>query len=292
MDKTEFKGKNVFITGASQGLGYAIAKGFLQNGANVFLCARSKTKLQKVYDEFIKIKEPSQKIIILPIDLSKEDQCEKAVEYFFHNFTKVDILINNAGIIGPKGPLENSNWLEWKYAMNINLFGSIYLIFKFLPHFKEQNSGTIIQLSGGGATSPLPYMSAYATSKAALIRFIETISLELKEFNITANSIAPGPLNTRILDEFLEAGPKNVGEEFYKKALLQKETGGAPLKKAVDLCLYLASETSPKVTGKLISAIWDDWENIKEFFDELKDSDVYTIRRITAKDRSFSWGDL
>lgn len=292
MSKDNLLGKNAFITGASQGLGYEIAKGFISMGANIFLCARSDIKLRKVYEEFQQLKHPEQKIVIFPIDISIEAQCDKAIEYFFESFNKIDILINNAGIIGPKGLFDNSEWLQWKYAMNVNFYGSVYLIFRFLPHFKKQRSGSIIQLSGGGATSPLPNMTAYAASKAALIRFIETISIELKPFNITANSIAPGPLNTSILEEFIEAGPEKIGKEFYQKVLKQKETGGAPLKKAVDLCIYLASDNAPKVTGKLISALWDDWENFKDFFHELDNSDVYTIRRITAKDRSFSWGDL
>ena len=113
---------------------------------------------------------------------------------------------------------------------------------------------------------------------------------ELEDFNIKANCIAPGPLNTNMLDEYLNAGPEKIGLDFYRKVKNQKESGGAPSEKAVNLCIYLGYELSPFVTGKLISAIWDDWSNIDSFLEELSNSDVYSLRRITAKDRNFNWG--
>ena len=286
------KGKNALVTGSSEGLGFEISKGFLKNGANLFMCSRSKEKLANAISELKKIKSSDQKIHYLVADVSKESNCEEIFSEFFCTFSKIDILVNNAGIIGPKGKFENLDWLKWKYAVEVNLFGSSFLIYKFITEFKKQNFGTIIQISGGGATSPLPNLSAYACSKAAIVRFIETISLELKEFNVSANSIAPGPLNTQILDEFIQAGPDGVGIDFYKKALKQKQNGGAPVKKTVDLCIALAKNKVPLISGKLISSIWDDWDNFEKFANELNSSDVYTLRRITARDRNFAWGDL
>ena len=140
---------------------------------------------------------------------------------------------------------------------------------KLIPKFKENNFGRIIQISGGGATSPLPLQSIYAASKAAVVRLIETISLEVKEFNISANCIAPGQLNTRIMNEYLNAGPDKIGKPFYEKVKKQFNSGGAPIEKAVNLALALASEDYPLLRGKLISAIWDDWENFNKYEKEL-----------------------
>ena len=167
--------------------------------------------------------------------------------------------------------------------------GSAYLVKKLIPTFKKNNFGRIIQISGGGATSPLPLQSIYAASKAAIVRFIETISLEVKEFNISANCIAPGQLNTKIMDEYLKAGPDKIGKSFYEKVQKQFKSGGAPIEKAVNLALALATEKYPFLRGKLISAIWDDWENFYKFKKELNSSDVYTLRRIIDKDRGFNW---
>src|SRR4029077_8750505 len=93
--------------------------------------------------------------------------------------------------------------------------GSVCFARQVLPHFKSRSYGKIVQLSGGGATNPLPRLSAYAASKAAIVRFAETLALEVHEHHIDVNSIAPGALNTRLLDEVLEAGPAEGGGGFH-----------------------------------------------------------------------------
>ncbi len=160
-----------------------------------------------------------------------------------------------------------------------------------MPHFKHQAYGKIIQLSGGGATSPLRRISAYAASKAAIVRFAETVALECRDFNIDINSIAPGALNTRLLDDVLSAGPEKVGEQFYAAAINQKEKGGVPLARGGELAVFLASRASDGITGKLVSAVWDDWPAWPDHLDAIQESDVYTLRRITGRDRNLRWGD-
>ena len=108
---------------------------------------------------------------------------------------------------------------------------------------------------------------------------------------IDVNCIAPGALNTRMLDEVLEAGPSKVGKDFYERAVKQKKAGGAPLDKGADLALFLASSASDGITAKLISAVWDNWEEWPKHLDELSQSDVYTLRRVAGRDRGFEWGD-
>jgi 3-oxoacyl-[acyl-carrier protein] reductase len=130
----------------------------------------------------------------------------------------------------------------------------------------------------------MPGMSAYAASKAALVRLSETIAFELKKFNIYVNAIAPGAMNTRLLDDILENGKDKVSEDYYERLLKQKESGGTPLSKGAELCVYLASDESDGVTGKHVSAVWDDYKTLHKHLDIL-DSDIYTLKRIVPEDR-------
>ena len=185
-------------------------------------------------------------------------------------FSRVDVLVNNAGVYGPKGLIEEVAWDEWEHAVRVNLFGSVLCCRAVLPHFRANGYGKIIQLSGGGATSPLPRLSAYAASKAAVVRFAETLAEELDGTGIDVNAIAPGALNTRLLDEVLEAGPERVGDSFYERALEQRSSGGTPLDLAARLAVFLASGASDGITGKLISAPWDPWEELPAHADDLR----------------------
>ncbi len=292
MENEILKGKTAIVSGASSGIGLKISERFIEKGANVIICSRSEKNLKFAYDHLKILKKKYQKIFIQKTDIAKTDEIDLLLENSFKEFKKIDILINNAGIIGPKGKFEELNWEEWKYALETNFLGSAYFIKQLLPHFKKNNYGRIVQLSGGGATQPVPFQSIYAASKAGIVRFIETIASEISEFNITANCLAPGALNTKITDELLQAGPEKLGKKIYEKVLKQKESGGAPMEKAVSLALALSTNDYPKLNGKLISAIWDDWENIHNYYEILNQTDVYTLRRITAKDRNYSWGDL
>jgi 3-oxoacyl-[acyl-carrier protein] reductase len=123
------------------------------------------------------------------------------------------------------------------------------------------------------------------------VRFAETLAEEVRADQIDVNAIAPGALNTRLLDEVLAAGPDKVGQSFYERALRQKEQGGAPLERGAALAVFLGSAASDGITGKLISAIWDPWEDFGQHLDDLKKTDIYTLRRIVPKDRGLQWGD-
>jgi NAD(P)-dependent dehydrogenase (short-subunit alcohol dehydrogenase family) len=136
----------------------------------------------------------------------------------------------------------------------------------------------------------MPFFSAYAASKAAVVRYVETLALELIEHGIDCNSIAPGALNTRLLDEVLAAGPDRVGKAFYEASLKQKATGGDSPEQAAELCVFLASTASDGITARLISAKWDPWGELPRYRDDLAGSDLYTLRRIVPADRGKDWG--
>lgn len=286
------KGKCAIITGASQGLGYEVAKQFITEGADIMICARNAEALYQAQQELIKFADNHCKVFAKPTDVSQLEQVESLVTATLNEVDKIDVLIANAGVYGTKGLIDEIDWNEWSKAIDINLKGTVIQCRAILPHFKKNNVGKIVILSGGGATKPMPYLSAYAASKAAVVRFAETLAEEVKEFNIDVNTIAPGALNTRLLEEILQAGPEKVGKLFYEQSLKQQLQGGTPLGVGASLCTFLASPASDGITGKLISAVWDPWKNLSDYIDELKNSDIYTLRRIVPKDRGKNWDEI
>lgn len=285
------EGRFAVITGANQGLGKAIAQMYVDAGASVYICARGTELLEKTRDELVRRTVGHQQVCCAKVDVAKSDDITSFFEQVFLEFPQLDILVNNAGIYGPKGVIEEVDWDEWVEAIKINLFGAVLACRAVLPHFKKNRYGKIINLSGGGATNPLPRISAYASSKAAVARFSETLAEELRGSGIDVNLIAPGALNTKLMQEVIDAGPEKVGEEFYNKTLKQQQEGGTPLEKGANLAVFLGSSLSDGITGKLISAIWDPWERFPEHLSELSSSDLYTLRRIVPKDRGKNWGD-
>lgn len=279
----ELKNKSAIITGASRGLGKEIAVQFVEKGASVAICARSERELGDTVEELNRIKTNAQLVFSSVVDIANQSCVAAFARNSLNALGKIDILVNNAGVYGPKGNVDIVDVAEWIRAFEINVFGIIFMCQEVIPLLKRNNTGKIINLSGGGATSPLPGLSAYAASKSAVVRLTETMALELKENNIFVNAIAPGALNTRMLDEIIEDGKDKLPFEFYERALKQKETGGTPLSLGAELCVYLASSESDGITGKLVSAVWDDWRNLHLRLDELK-SDIYTLRRIVIEE--------
>ena len=189
-------------------------------------------------------------------------------------------LINVAGVQPPIGAFEQSALEDWDRNISINLSGTVNMIRGVLPFIKSAEGGKIINFSGGGATFSRPNFSAYAVSKTAVVRLTEILAAELRRYNIDVNAVAPGAINTVMLDEIIEAGAQ-AGDE-HEKARKRKNEGGDPVDRIIDLCRFLISSESDGISGKLISAIWDDYKDAK-FLERLKtDSDFCTLRRIDA----------
>jgi 3-oxoacyl-[acyl-carrier protein] reductase len=268
----EINKKNILLTGATKGLGFEILNYYVSKGYNLILISKNKKKL-------LNLKKKYKKIInlnIFAVDLAKVERLNNTIKKIIKKFKKIDILINNAGVWGPIGNFDKNNWKKWLEALNINLISSSYLIKSVLPIMKKNNFGRIVQLSGGGATSPMPNFSSYAVSKTAVVRLVETISEECRSFNININAVAPGPMNTNMLNIALKSGKEKVGEYHYNKLLQQKRKGGVGFYRTLSLIDFLIRNR--KVSGKLISAIWDPWNKIN-FKKKIKNKDIYTLRR-------------
>lgn len=282
------KDKNVIITGGSIGFGKALAEKFLSEGANVSICSRNEQQLFDTKSELTS-KFPNQTILAKKCDVSIEKDVKEFISYSLDAFKTIHVLILNAGVYGPMGPIETVSLDEWRKSIDINLFGVLLPCRELIPHFKQNKYGKIIVLSGGGATNPMPNLSSYATAKAAIVRLVETLSKELSSYNVDINAIAPGAMSTRMIEQVIDAGPEIVGDEFFKKNQNWKQNGATSMELGTNLAVYLSSDDSNGVTGKLISAQWDDWKNFGNHLDDLQNSDIYTIRRIVLEDRNKKW---
>lgn len=273
-------GRTALITGSSRGLGATIAKQFVLEGADVIITARSGEELNQVADALRRDCRDGQSVWPLTCDVSETAEVDRFFEQVGSRISKLDALVNNASIFGPMGNLEVVSWAEWVETMKVNVIGTAYMCRMAIPLLKKSERGKVVNISGGGAAKPMPSLCAYATSKAAVMRFTEELAEELRAFNIDVNSVAPGPLNTRFVDEAIAAGPERLGLPLYEVIMNIRESGGTPFELGANLCVYLSSRLSDGVTGKSISARFDDWENLHERVSELDSSEIYTMRRI------------
>ena len=280
------KDKVAIITGSSIGIGKAIAIAYAKEGARLVLTSRTKSELELTKQEIANIS--NTKVEILSADVSDSEAVAALVNFTLKKFGNIDILVNCAGIYGPIGLVTEIDSTKWLETVKINLFGTFLCMQAVLPVMMRNKKGKIVNMSGGGGASPLPRFSAYGTSKAGVIRLTETVANEVKDYQIDINAIAPGAVNTRLLDEALAAG-ESAGKDMLAKSIKQKQEGGVPPEKVAELAVFLASAKSDGISGRLISLLWDDWQKMPHHLGEIMDSDLYTMRRIVPKDRGYEW---
>jgi len=280
------KDKISIITGGSRGIGKAIAIAFAKEGSHLVLTSRTEAELEATKREIEN--SSSTRVEIFRADVSQPKEVKDLVDFTLVKFATIDVLVNCAGVQAPIGLVADINSEKWIQTIGINLYGTFLCIKAVLPTMMENKKGKIIDFSGGGAVSPRPRFSAYSASKAAVVRLTEIIAEEVKEYNIDINVVAPGAVNTRLLDEVLEAG-EAAGKEELAKAIKQKQEGGVPLEKVAELAVFLASSKSDGLSGRLISLLWDNWREILQHLDIIMSSDIYTMRRIIPRDRGYDW---
>jgi len=275
--KDVLNGRVAIITGAGRGIGRTIALAFSRLGASLTLAARTESELSETVKLCQDIGAQAQAVVT---DVTDWDQVQNLVVAAFREYGEVDVLVNSAGIYGPIGPTIDVDLDAWKRGVEVNLYAPLYLCRALMPHFMQRRQGKIILLGGGGATAPLPNFSSYAASKAGLARLADTLAEELKPYNVQVNVIAPGLVDTRLQDEVLQAGNRAGG--LYEKIKQARETGKGAVSPeiAADLAVFLASEASGKLTGKLIAAPYDPWREWEGKGDELNATPMYTLRRL------------
>ena len=272
MNRT-MKDKSVLITGAGRGIGKRLAMGFAEAGAKVGLLARSQAELDLAK---LEIEQAGGIVIRLRADVRNLDEMAHAVERLRASFDSLDILIAAAGMQGPIGPFLSSKPKAWNETVETNLIGVANACRAALPPMIDQRSGKIILIAGGGAAYSRPNFTAYAASKSAVVRFGECLADEVSEHNVQVNTIAPGGAYTTMTDEILLAGEEKAGRKEIEEAERVRITGGVAPEKQTQLAMFLASEKSNHISGKLIH-VNDDW---KRFEQDSMNPELYTLRRV------------
>jgi len=274
----ELKNKVVVITGGGQGIGRNLAIEFAKKQAKVVICARNKKDIYSIKKE---IGIFGGRCSGFSVDVSDNNRVDKFFNNVLKKYRKIDVLINCAGIYGPIGSLEKNDMTFWNKTLDINVFGTANCIHSVIPSMKKRKQGRIINFCGGGVGSNKikPNFSAYVTSKSAIVGLTEVMANELKASGIQVNAISPGAVNTRLLDQVL-ASKNLAGEQFFKESIEQKKKGGTPPEKSAKLCLFLATSGANFITGKLLSAVWDDYDNFKKIQKDIMNTSLYTMRRI------------
>lgn len=274
-----FSGKYIVVTGGTRGIGKAVAKNFFDLGATVLICSRSKKEIESTVSE---IDQTKKRFFGIKADVSKIADCKNLINFAIKTFGAVDILINNAAILGEIGEFEKNNLKNWAKTIKVNLLGTVYCSRFVIPYMKKFGNGRIINFAGGGVggKKTLPNFSAYYTSKIAIVGFTETIAAEIKEYNLQINCISPGPVNTGITDYLISQGAEKAGEAMYQNALNQKKSNKNSPQSAINMINFLCSGKANHITGRLISCKWDSFTFLKKLN---KEGDTYKIRRIDGQ---------
>jgi NAD(P)-dependent dehydrogenase (short-subunit alcohol dehydrogenase family) len=271
----DLTGRRVLVTGASRGIGRECARLLGELGAVVVAVARSRAAVEEAVAGL-----PGEGHRAVALDVGDEAGWEAAAEE--GALEGVAGLVSAAAVLSPVGPLGSYAPSEFWATMRVNVLGTLMAVHHCRGSL-EAARGAVVTFAGGGATSPQPRYDAYATSKAAVARLSENLALELAERGVRVNAVSPGFVATDIHAATLDAGPGLAGEGYFASTERQLDAGGVPARRAAELTAFLLSEAAHGITGRLLSAPWDPWED-PAFQRRLREEpDLATIRRIDGQ---------
>ena len=271
----ELLNKVCLVAGASGTIGSSVAKCFYREGAHLALTYRTDGP-DGLREEMV---GGPGRVDFYKLDVTDWEQVQVTIREVENAFSGIDVLVNCTGTVGPIGAFETLDIRAWVKTIETNLIGSVHLARAVLPRMKERGRGKIVLFSGGGASYARPYFTSYSSSKAALVRFAESLAQELESANIQVNAVAPGPVNSRMWSE-MRAASASGGPTLLQELKRMDETGGVSPDRAAQLAALLASDRSNGLSGRLLSAVWDDWEHLEGHIDRIAASDVWTLRRV------------
>jgi 3-oxoacyl-[acyl-carrier protein] reductase len=261
------------VTGGGRGIGKRLAIGFASAGAHVAIIARSRAELDLTK---LEIEHAGGSAARFEGDVRDREFVTEAVNRATAHFGKpVGVLICAAGIQGPIGPITEADPQKWWDVLDVNLRGTFHAVRAALPGMIEARCGKILAISGGGAAKPRPFFTAYAASKAALVRMMESLADEVRDHNVQVNCMSPGGTYTAMTDEILRAGER-AGWRDLEVARQVQMTGGVAPQRQLKLAMFLSSPKSNHISGRMIH-VEDDWERLA---DVTLTPEAYTLRRM------------
>ncbi len=277
-----------YISGATGFAGSKIADHLALQGFDLLVGGKDSIKLQSLKEKLSE-KYPKVRISSFTCDLSRPDFWEENSSSLKNFYVKN--YINCSGVQGKLGPVSEISYEETVHVFNVNLFSSIFFTNLFAENIKIDQELSIIHFSGGGSTGPRPLFIPYSLSKTSLVRFVENFAAENMSKRIRINAIAPGVMPSRMQEEIMRT-PGMEKSQDYLVAEKSLSIENSVTTKLFELCDFLVSDKSRGISGKLISSNWDNWPEWPKHLAELESSDLYTLRRITGRDRGCDWGDL
>ncbi len=286
MATPELAGRRILVTGGSMGIGYACAQACLEAGARVLICARTERPL---YDALSRLRDLYPCSVVAEVaDVSVPAQVELLFDAAAARIGGVDGVVHCAAVLGPIGPVVDTDATEWLEAVRVNLFGTFLVAREGCRRMGESGGGRMVLFSGGGASSAFPRFSAYACSKVGVVRFAETLAEEMRLHDVEVNCLAPGFVLTRMLDKTMEAGDR-AGAEYHERVKRQMEAGGTPATVAARAVVFLLSDRAKGITGRFVAAAHDGWETWPDHLEEIQGTDLFTLRRLLPRDRGMDW---
>jgi NAD(P)-dependent dehydrogenase (short-subunit alcohol dehydrogenase family) len=268
------QGRRILVTGGSKGIGREVALAAADAGGEVVVAARGEEAVQATLADL-----PGDGHRGVVLDVAIEASWDAAINDIGRPLHGV---VAAAGVLSPVGGPDHYPPEEFLDTVKINLYGTWLAVAVCLPALRATGDGAIVTFSGGGATAPLPRVHAYAASKAAIVRLTENLAHELAEDRITVNAIDPGFVATSIHDVVLKAGPERAGP-LLPRTERQLAEGGVPTRASAELAVFLLSDEARGISGKLISAEWDDWRDAEFRARLVADPDLATLRRIDGQ---------
>ncbi len=277
----------VVVTGGSMGIGFACARRLAAEGAQLVLCARGAEALERAAAA-LRTEFPKATVRAQTADVSVGADVERVLDTAAA-LGELHGVVHAAAVLGPIGPTVDVNPDAWLEAVRVNLFGS-FLVARAACRrlMAARRPGSIVLFSGGGGTGPFPNYSSYASGKAAVVRFTETLAQEVAPAGIRVNCVAPGFVVTRMHEATLRAG-EAAGHDYLERTKRELASGGVNPELAARAVAFLLSDKARGVTGRLLAAPWDDWTSWPGHLEEIQDSDLFTLRRIVPRDRGRDW---
>ncbi|MYC34059.1 MAG: SDR family oxidoreductase [Chloroflexi bacterium] len=273
-DSKRLDGRVALITGGGRGIGQAIARAYAAEGAKLALAARTDGELQEtaacIRDQY------DADVITVLANVTDRAQVENAVAQTMHRYGVIDVMVNNAGNTGQIGPLWTLDPDRWANTIAVHVLGTYYGCRAAIPPMLERGYGRIVNMSGVGG----PNDTSYDAAKTAIVNLTENLSVELASTGITVNAISPGSIHTRMWEEVRDMAYDAGDMEMYEKGVQVTSGGGASIERAAELAVMLGSDQCGNLSGRLIRANLDTFEDIPANTDAIMASDAYLLRRV------------